>query len=130
MNPVVHFEMPAEDKSRAAKFYTEAFGWKMQQLGAEMGDYLLATTCEMDVDRMPKRPGQINGGFFGKGTNGPMRGTSITLGVEDVKAAAEKVKAAGGQVHGEPVMIPNVGWYLLFTDTEGNVNSMLQPTNM
>jgi uncharacterized protein len=30
MNPVVHFEMPAEEKSRMADFYTKAFGWKTQ----------------------------------------------------------------------------------------------------
>ena len=30
MNPVVHFEMPAEDKNRMADFYTKAFGWKTQ----------------------------------------------------------------------------------------------------
>jgi predicted enzyme related to lactoylglutathione lyase len=33
MNPVVHFEMPAEDRKRMADFYTKAFGWKTQQLG-------------------------------------------------------------------------------------------------
>ncbi len=39
MNPVVHFEMPAEDKARMQKFYEAAFGWKASQLGKEMGDY-------------------------------------------------------------------------------------------
>ena len=28
MNPVVHFEMPYEDKYRAAEFYEKTFGWK------------------------------------------------------------------------------------------------------
>lgn len=30
MNPVVHFEMPAEDKKRMSKFYTKAFGWQLR----------------------------------------------------------------------------------------------------
>jgi len=47
MNPVVHFEMPAEDKERIKTFYTSAFGWQMQQFGPEMGDYILATTSEV-----------------------------------------------------------------------------------
>jgi predicted enzyme related to lactoylglutathione lyase len=27
MNPVVHFEMPANDRKRMADFYTKVFGW-------------------------------------------------------------------------------------------------------
>ena len=62
MNPVVHFEMPYEDKERVAKFYTEAFGWGMQKLGNDMGDYVTASTTETDENRMVKAPGTINGG--------------------------------------------------------------------
>ena len=28
MNPVVHFEMLAEDRRRMTNFYTKVFGWK------------------------------------------------------------------------------------------------------
>ena len=66
MNPVVHFEMPAEDRKRMADFYTNVFGWKTQLLGPEMGDYVLATTTESDETGRPKNPGAINGGFFSK----------------------------------------------------------------
>ena len=45
MSPVVHFEMPAEDRRRMASFYEKAFGWKTQVLGPEMGDYVLVTTA-------------------------------------------------------------------------------------
>ena len=48
MNPVVHFEMPAEHKNRMADFYTKAFGWKTQMLGPEMNEYVLVTTTEPD----------------------------------------------------------------------------------
>ena len=64
MNPVVHFEMPAKDKKRTSEFYSKAFGWQMNQLGEEMGNYLLAGTTPVDENRMPKEPGAINGGFF------------------------------------------------------------------
>ena len=49
MSPVVHFEMPAEDRRRMASFYENAFGWKTQMLGPDMGDYVLVTTAESDV---------------------------------------------------------------------------------
>ena len=41
MNPVVHFEMPATYNKRVKKFYENVFGWEMQQMGEEMGNYLL-----------------------------------------------------------------------------------------
>ncbi len=46
MNPVVHFEMPYDDRERMAKFYQNVFGWQTQMLGEEMGNYVLATTTE------------------------------------------------------------------------------------
>ncbi len=64
MDPIVHFEMPAKDKKRVANFYSEVFGWQMNQLGPEMGNDLLAQTTETDENRMPKSAGAINGGFF------------------------------------------------------------------
>ena len=48
MNSVVHFETPAEDKKRMTDFYTKAFGWKTQQLGEDMGNYVLAITTDSD----------------------------------------------------------------------------------
>ena len=62
MCPVVHFEIPAEDRQRMAKFYQDAFGWQTQMLGEEMGNYVISTTTETD-ENGPKRPGAINGGF-------------------------------------------------------------------
>ncbi|MGN6186204.1 MAG: VOC family protein, partial [Thermoanaerobaculia bacterium] len=46
MNPVVHFEMPAEDRERMSEFYAKVFGWKTQPQGPEMGDYVVVTTTE------------------------------------------------------------------------------------
>ena len=69
MNPVVHFEMPYDDRERMAKFYQSAFGWQTQMLGEEMGNYVLATTTETD-ESGPTKPGAINGGFFPKGPTG------------------------------------------------------------
>jgi predicted enzyme related to lactoylglutathione lyase len=33
MNPVIHFEMPYQDATRVADFYSAAFGWQTQALG-------------------------------------------------------------------------------------------------
>lgn len=128
MNPVVHFEMPAEDRKRMAAFYTQVFGWQTQLLGPEMGDYVLATTTESDAEGRPKKPGAINGGFFPKSGEMPAQYPSVVIAVADIQDHMKKVNDAGGRVLGDPVEIPGVGWYVAFFDTEGNRVSMLQPS--
>ncbi|MBS3131270.1 VOC family protein [Candidatus Woesearchaeota archaeon] len=128
MDPVVHFEMPAEDKKRAKKFYEKVFGWKMQQLGHDMGDYLLATTSPMDENSMHINKGAINGGFYQKGENGII--PHIVIAVKDLKKSTDAVKKSGGKIEGEPMSIPGIGDFVMFKDTEGNRVGMLQPTNM
>ncbi len=126
MNPVVHFEMPYENRERMAKFYGAAFGWQTQMLGEDMGNYVLATTTDTG-EKGPKRPGAINGGFFPKKPDWPAQYPSIVIAVDDIKKAVRGVRDAGGTVLGEPMEIPGVGQYVAFTDTEGNRVSMLQP---
>jgi uncharacterized protein len=126
MNPVVHFEMPYDDRERMATFYQNAFGWQTQMLGEEMGNYVLATTTETDGSR-PKEPGAINGGFFPKRPDSPAQHPSVVIAVDDIQAAMTKVAEAGGKVLREPMQIPGVGQYVSFLDTEGNRVSMLQP---
>jgi len=126
MYPVVHFEMPAENRKRIAEFYTNVFGWQTQMLGPEMNDYVLAATTESD-ENGPKRPGAINGGFYPKSDDRPAQYPSVVIAVEDIAAHMKKVEEAGGKVLGEPWDIPGVGLYVSFCDTEGNRVSMLQP---
>ncbi len=128
MNPVVHFEMPAEDRKRMADFYTRVFGWKTEMLGPEMGDYVIARTTESDETDRPKSPGVINGGFFPKSDDKPAQYPSVVIAVEDIKEHMKDVEEAGGKVLGEPMDIPGVGSYVAFIDTEGNRVSMLQPS--
>lgn len=126
MNPVVHFEMPYDDRVRMAKFYESVFGWQMQMLGEDMGNYVLATTTETG-DNGPIKPGAINGGFFAKNPDLSAQYPSVVIAVEDIKASIRQVKDAGGKVLGEPMEISGVGPYVSFIDTEGNRMSMLQP---
>ena len=133
MNPVVHFEMPAEDKNRMADFYAKAFGWKAQMLGPEMGEYVVVQTTETSENGMIKEPGRINGGFFKK--TKPDQYPSVVIAVENIEEAMKKVQEAGGtvlggQTPGVPDNIPGVGLYASIIDTEGNRVGMLQPTRM
>jgi len=126
MNPVVHFEMPFENRVRMAKFYESVFGWQTQLLGEDMGNYVLATTTETDK-KGPKKPGAINGGFYQRQPDWPAQHPSIVIAVDDIKESVKKVTDAGGIVLEKPMEIPGVGEYVSFIDTEGNRVSMLQP---
>ncbi|HJY64621.1 MAG TPA: VOC family protein [Ignavibacteria bacterium] len=136
MNPVVHFEMPSEDKNRMANFYTKVFGWQTKMLGPEMGDYVLVTTSESDPNDLtgrPKNPGTINGGFFGKTKDN--QHITVVIAVDDIRKAMKNIENAGGKIlggmnPGEPDDIPGVGLYCAFIDTEGNRVSVLQPKGM
>jgi len=132
MNPVVHFEMPYEDRQRMVDFYSKAFGWKANLLGEEMGSYAVVETSETDENHMVTKPGRINGGFF-KRTK-PEQGPSVVIAVEDIQEAIKKIETAGGKVLGGMTGkwddIPGIGLYAGFTDSEGNRASILQPKGM
>lgn len=134
MDSVVHFEMPAKDKKRAADFYSSVFGWHMNQLGAEMGNYLVAQTTETDENTMmPKTPGAINGGFFDYQDKEGFTIPHLVISVENLEDAMKKVEASGGKILGGTTGpgkiddIPGIGRYIAFTDSEGNHVGMLQP---
>ncbi|MHB9027885.1 MAG: VOC family protein [Candidatus Latescibacterota bacterium] len=126
MDPVVHFEMPYDDRERMAKFYESAFGWPMQMLGGDMGNYVTATTIETD-ENGPAKPGAINGGFYPKQPGEPKPCPSFVIAVDNIRESIRKVKDSGGSILGDPMEIPGVGQYVSFIDTEGNRVSMLQP---
>lgn len=120
-NRVVHFEIEAKDMKRATKFYSDAFGWKMdKQDEKDYGGYVVATSGQ------PPELG-INGGIF-KVDKKELNAFSCVIGVDDIKKSIEDVKNAGGKVlDKEAVDIPEIGLYVKCEDTEGNRFTLLQP---
>lgn len=129
MQPVVHFEIPADDKNRMSEFYSNAFGWQTHILGPEMGEYVLVTTTETDENMMIQNPGEINGGFYKRSPGAPVQHISVVIQVDDITKSMQRVKKAGGKVLGEPDQIPGVGMFVYVEDTEGNVVGILQPNS-
>lgn len=134
MSPVVHFEMPYEDKQRAADFYKKTFGWEAQMLGPEMGEYVVVHTAETDEQNMVKEPGRINGGLYKKAASKQV--PSVVIAVDDIYEAMKQVKESGGEVIGgsqgadKPDDIPGIGLFASIIDTEGNKVGILQPKGM
>jgi len=134
MYPVVHFELPCDDRDRMSDFYSQAFGWEAQKLGPEMGNYTIVKTAETDEKGYPKQKGIINGGLFLRMKDAQY--PTVVIAVEDIHASMKDVEKAGGKViggghkAGEPDDIPGVGLYIAFSDSEGNRIGMLQPKGM
>lgn len=123
MDKIVHFELPADDVSRASTFYSGVFGWGMQEV-PDM-KYTMIHTVDIDEKtQTPKEAGAINGGMFKRTADLPV--TVVTIDVSDIDAALEKVKAAGGSVVREKVSVGPMGFIAYFKDTEGNVVGLFQ----
>ncbi len=134
MDPVVHFEMPYEDKERMITFYETVFGWEMTKLGSDMMDYVLAKTAvaneKQDTMLKDVARGTIGGGFFSKKPDWPAQYPSVVIAVDDIKESMELINKNGGNVLGEPMDIPGTGAFVSFMDTEGNRVSIIQPLPM
>lgn len=134
MYPVVHFELPCDDRDRMIEFYSAVFGWNSQKLGPEMGNYTIVKTAETDEKGYPVQKGIVNGGLFPRMKD--TRHPAVVIAVEDIQASMKDVEKAGGKIiggghkAGEPDDIPGVGLYKAFSDSEGNRIGMLQPKGM
>jgi predicted enzyme related to lactoylglutathione lyase len=113
---VVHFEIPADDLERAKTFYSEAFGWNLQQWPGF--DYVMVTTTPANEQGTPSEPGGINGGMLLR--QGPIANPIVTIEVADMEAALQTVADKGGTVVRGKEPVGEVGFAAYFTDTEGN----------
>jgi len=118
MNKVVHFEIPFDDKERAAKFYKEVFGWDIQDM-PDM-NYVVARSCEIDDEYMPKEKGAINGGMY-KRDEASSPNPVIVIDVPSIDEHIVKITQAGGGVVKEKVEIGGMGFYAQVKDSEGNI---------
>jgi predicted enzyme related to lactoylglutathione lyase len=118
MGKVVHFEIPADDEARAREFYGSIFGWQLQEM-PEMQYTILMTTPVDQQTQLPLEPGAINGGLMKRSDDTPA--PVITVDVESIDDALQRIEAAGGSTVRSRTEIPGMGAFAYFKDTEGNV---------
>jgi hypothetical protein len=121
MRKVVHFEIPADDIDRAKEFYGSIFGWQLQTMQMEGGDYTIVMTTPIDEkSQLPTEPGAINGGMFRRGGQSPSTPV-ITIDVDEIDQALKEIEAEGGSIVTPRTPIPGMGSFAYFKDPEGNV---------
>ena len=120
MDKVVHFEIPVDDRARAKEFYASIFDWDVQD--ADMGGgsvYTTAGTVASDERMQPKETGAINGGLMDRSSETPV--PVITIGVDSIDDSLKKVEAGGGSTITPRTLIPGMGAFAYFKDSENNV---------
>ncbi len=130
MNRVIHFEIQAENPERAVKFYTEVFGWGIEewviadvQMENENRYWLVTTGPDTE-------PG-INGGLMFRRGPAPIEAQPVnayvcTMGVANLEESADRVLKAGGSIVFPKMAVKGIGWLSYCKDTEGNIFGMMQ----
>lgn len=122
-DPVVHFEIPADDLERARGFYSDAFGWS----ATSMPGYTLLATAPAGEDGRPAEPGSIGGGMLQR--QAPVTGPVITISVDDIDASLARIEDLGGSTVRGKLPVGDMGFAAYFSDTEGNVIGLWQPAS-
>jgi uncharacterized protein len=116
-NPIVHFEIPADDVERAQQFYKKAFGWKISD--PHKMDYFFVETRKEGEEG-------INGGLMQR--KNPGQPFMNYIMVKSIEASLGKVVQAGGTVCLPKQEIgAGMGWIACFQDTEHNMMGFYQP---
>jgi predicted enzyme related to lactoylglutathione lyase len=124
---IVHFEIPADQPERAAKFYRELFGWDISRFegsteGMEYRDegfeYWMVKTVPTDDQGQPTRPG-VNGGLMRRMF--PGQAPVNYINVSNVDEFVRKAERLGAKVLMGKSPVPGMGWFAQLADTEGNV---------
>ena len=126
---VGHFEIPAKDTKRAKAFYSQVFGWKVNDSTMESGEtYTSLVTTEIDSNNRPKSPGAINGGMIT--LREPFTGPVITIVADDIGASLKLVEKNGGKTITKRTEMGKYGAYAYFRDSEGNLMGLYEYPKM
>jgi predicted enzyme related to lactoylglutathione lyase len=111
---IVHVEFSAEDREAAGKFYSQLFGWEVEQI-PEM-NYATFETGD-----------NVGGGFNPVTDTNPAGTVLVYIGTDDIDASLAKAESLGGKIVLPKSEIPDTGWFGFFSDPTGNVVGVYTP---
>jgi len=116
MSHFCHVEIPTTDVERSKAFYSELFSWKMNQLPHM--DYVAFETGKGPGGGLLKVQEVLSGGE---------QNVMVYVFTESIQETMARAAELGGSVIKERTQIPEIGWYALFGDPEGNVIGLFEP---
>jgi predicted enzyme related to lactoylglutathione lyase len=123
MDPVIFFELPAEDLDRAKRFYEKVFGWEIDSSYARY--FWAHTTPVRGKSHRSAVAGQVNGALQQK--DDAIRMPRIVVQVASIDDVVEKIAAGGGSVMLPKRGIPGTSVaYAIVRDTEGNEINIIE----
>ena len=119
---VSHYEIPASDPERAARFYRQVFGWRVEPLAWERPYFKIRGSS------VPSEAGceGIDGGIAEAG--GGLEHPLLIIHIEDadLETVLEKVTGAGGSIDLPATRVGTMGSWARFRDSEGNLLGLWQ----
>jgi len=106
---IIWFEIPADKPERAKAFYGKLFGWKINPFPG-MPDYQHIDTGGADASP--------DGGLMTR--KHPEQTITNYVNVASVTKFAAKVEKLGGKVCVPKMAVPQMGYFAVCQDTEGN----------
>ena len=106
----VWYDQMSNDLAGSEKFYSKVVGWTLAPNTMNAQTYTLLKSGETMIGGLmpiPQDAAGVRPAWMGY------------IAVNDVKAYADKVKAAGGSIHRPPTEIPNVGTFAVAGDPSG-----------
>ena len=106
------YDIMTTDTKAAARFYSAVVGWGTQEQGAAGKEYTLFTVNGQGVAGLMPIPEDV-------AQHGAKPAWLGYISVEDVDAAAAKLKKLGGTVHREPQTVPGIIRFAVVSDNQG-----------
>ncbi len=107
----VWFELMTQDVAAATDFYRAVIGWNAEPAGIPGMPYTILSANEAPMGGLMALPLDA----------GARPGWTGYIGVDDVDAAAARIREAGGAVHRAPTDIQGVGRFAVVADPQGAV---------
>ncbi|MDP8904474.1 MAG: VOC family protein [Chloroflexota bacterium] len=105
---ITHIEFPADDTDRARRFYSELFGWQLNEMKGFPGYFLFNTGAAEAI-----------GGAIGERGRSTGENVRVYIETDSIDDALARVAELGGSVVTARTEIPGQGWYAVINDSEG-----------
>jgi predicted enzyme related to lactoylglutathione lyase len=117
-NPIVHFEIYADDPEKLAKFYSTLFDWAIEPVPGM--EYRMVKTVDTDGNGMPTQPGGINGGLVKRPEGYDVRAPVNYVNVDSLEDAVKRAQDLGARITKPRAAVPGMGWFAMLIDPQGN----------